>query len=227
MKSLVFMQYDYCGSKPPRDTSNLSPNLSHILNKHMQYICNIYAERLKAGDTEISDRMRFILEVVIPGISLCCLLVVTGYVTASAVDVIRRPTEDHEVVNIFFLFGFSSINVLVDLLSSCLFFRNGEEDVFLSYRIKKRISSYNSLSESIEEAETDGSGKANLNMISAFTHLTGDSMRTLSVIIAALISLIAKIPSNICDAWAAIVVTITICFMALPLLRELLKATTK
>ena len=171
--------------------------------------------------------MRFILEVVIPAISLCCLLIVTGYVTAEAIDVIRRPTEDHEIVNIYFLFGFSFINVFVDLLSSCMFFRNGEEDVFLSYRIKKRISSYNSLSESIEEAEREEPGNANLNMISAFTHLTGDSLRTFSVIVAALISLVANIPSNICDAWAAIVVTITICFMAIPLLREIYKATTK
>lgn len=173
--------------------------------------------------------MRFVLEVVIPAISLCCLMIVTGYVTAEAIHVIRRPSEDHEDVNIYFLFGFSFINVFVDLLSSCMFFRNGEEDVFLSYRIKKRISSYNSLSESIEEAEKDENGttNANLNMISAFTHLTGDSLRTFSVIIAALISLVAKIPSNICDAWAAIVVTITICFMAIPLLREIYKATTK
>ena len=171
--------------------------------------------------------MRFILEVVIPAISLCCLLVVTGYVTAEAIDVIRRPSEEHEIVNIYFLFGFSFINVFVDLLSSCMFFRNGEEDVFLSYRIKKRISSYNSLSESIEEAERAESGNANLNMISAFTHLTGDSLRTFSVIVAAFISLVANIPSNICDAWAAIVVTITICFMAIPLLREIYKATTK
>lgn len=185
---------------------------------------------MKAGDSEISDSMRFVLEILIPAISLCCLLIVTGYVTNEAVHVIRHPSEDHESVNIFFLYGFSSANVLVDLLSSYMFFQNGDEDVFLSYRIPKRFKSYNSLVDDLHEeneADVGTAGSANLNMISAFTHLTGDSMRTFSVIIAALISTIAKIPSNICDAWAAIVVTITIGFMVIPLIREIWKATVK
>ena len=205
-------------------------------------------------------------------VSLTCLLIVTGYVTASAVHVIYRPSEDHEDVNIYYLYGFSTANVLVDVLSSYMFFREGDEDVFLSYRIQKRISSYTLLTNK-DDVEAGGIGmngknrsngsisgvimgtansstdnstdsstnfdtvssasggkississKANLNMISAFTHLTGDSMRTFSVIVAALISTIAGIPSNICDAWAAIVVTITICFMVIPLVWEINKA---
>ena len=176
--------------------------------------------------------MRFVLEVLIPSISLCCLLIVTGYVTSEAIDVIRRPSMKHESVNIFFLYGFSFVNILVDALSSYMFFRNGEEDVFLSYKTQRRISSYNSLTEEMDVENGNGTlptevRKANLNMISAFTHLTGDSMRTSSVIVAALISTIAKIPSDICDAYAAIVVTITITFIVVPLMREIYKATLK
>lgn len=185
---------------------------------------------MKAGDVEISDRMRFVLEILIPAVSLCCLLIVTGYVTNEAIHVLRNPSDDHEKVNIYFLYGFSSANVLVDLLSSYMFFQNGDEDVFLSYRIQKRYNSYNSLVDEMQEGNDNDAkvvSAANLNMISAFTHLTGDSMRTFSVIIAALISTIAKIPSNICDAYAAIVVTITIAFMVIPLIREIWKAMVK
>ena len=188
--------------------------------------------------------MRFTLEIIVPIISLCCLLIVTGYVTVEAVHVLYRPSNDDEEVNIYFLYGFSTANVLVDCLSSFMFFRKGDEDVFLTYRIQKRINSYNSLSTNddveacnINDANNSSStksdvsvstgSKANLNMISAFTHLTGDSMRTSSVIVAALISTIMKIPSNICDAWAAIVCTITISFMVIPLVWEIYKAIAK
>jgi Co/Zn/Cd efflux system component len=213
-----------------RNRATLIPLRIYSTLTNHQYICNIYAERLKAGDVEISVRMRFVLEILIPAISLCCLLIVTGYVTNEAIHVLRNPSDDHEKVNIYFLYGFSSANVLVDLLSSYMFFQNGDEDVFLSYRIQKRYNSYNSLQDEVQdgsEHDTKIVSAANLNMISAFTHLTGDSMRTFSVIIAALVSTIAKIPSNICDAYAAIVVTITIAFMVIPLIREIWKAIVK
>jgi len=201
------------------------------------YVCNIYAERLKAQEKEISTRTRFLLEIFIPSISLCCLLIVTGYVTSSAVHVIRRPSEEHEVVNIHFLYGFSIANVLVDVFSSLMFFRKGDEDVFLSYRLKKPVShnhlprnGYDQL-EDVEIGDTNHTktcaSKMNLNMVSAFAHLSGDSMRTTSVIIAASISSIYSIPSNICDAWAAIVVAITIVTMVIPLATEIYKAACK
>jgi Co/Zn/Cd efflux system component len=157
---------------------------------------------------------------------------VTGYVTASAIHVIRRPSAEHEDVNIYFLYGFSIANVLVDVLSSLMFFRKGDEDVFLSYRLQKPVmrNSYDQL-EDVEIGDTNDvktrTSKMNLNMVSAFTHLTGDSMRTTSVIIAASISSLAKIPSNICDAWAAIVVAITIVTMVIPLATEIYKAACK
>jgi Co/Zn/Cd efflux system component len=196
----------------------------------IQYVCNIYAERLKAREQEISKRTRFLLEIFIPSVSLCCLLIVTGYVTASAIHVIRRPSAEHEEVNIYFLYGFSIVNVLVDVFSSLMFFRKGDEDVFLSYRLQKPINSYDEI-EDVEVGDTNDvkacTSKMNLNMVSAFTHLTGDSMRTTSVIIAASISSLANIPSNLCDAWAAIVVAITIVTMVIPLVTEIYKAACK
>jgi Co/Zn/Cd efflux system component len=111
-----------------------------------------------------------------------------------------------------------------------MFFRKGDEDVFLSYRLQKPINSYDEI-EDVEVGDTNDvktcTSKMNLNMVSAFTHLTGDSMRTTSVIIAASISSLANIPSNLCDAWAAIVVAITIVTMVIPLVTEIYKAACK
>jgi Co/Zn/Cd efflux system component len=50
----------------------------------------------------------------------------------------------------------------------------------------------------------------NFNMISAWTHVGGDTLRTLAVFAAAVISSITGIDGDICDAWAAIVSGCTI-----------------
>ena len=62
-----------------------------------------------------------------------------------------------------------------------------------------------------EESDVTSSGtgmmKKNLNMMSAFTHVGGDTIRTISVLTAATVSLLSGIDGDICDAWAAIAVT--------------------
>lgn len=64
--------------------------------------------------------------------------------------------------------------------------------------------------------------KKNLNMLSAFVHVGGDTIRTLSVIIGAAVSTIFHVDADICDAWAAIVVSVTIVFMVVPLIRDII-----
>jgi len=61
----------------------------------------------------------------------------------------------------------------------------------------------------------------NLNMISAFAHVFGDTIRTFAVLIAAIISNVTGIRGDICDAWAAVVVAISILSIALPLIYEI------
>lgn len=63
--------------------------------------------------------------------------------------------------------------------------------------------------------------KSNLNMLSAFTHILGDTFRTLSTFLAAMVSSISGIDGDICDAWAAIVVTVTIILLSIMLLNEI------
>lgn len=63
--------------------------------------------------------------------------------------------------------------------------------------------------------------KLNLNMLSALTHVGGDTLRSTSVLIAAIISSVSSSPyltSTRCDAWAAIIVTILVFFTSIPLL---------
>jgi Co/Zn/Cd efflux system component len=62
---------------------------------------------------------------------------------------------------------------------------------------------------------------ANLNMISACTHIGGDSMRTAAVFLAALITSTTDASSTACDAWASIVILFTITIMIVPLVKEI------
>lgn len=66
--------------------------------------------------------------------------------------------------------------------------------------------------------------KWNLNMWSAFAHVSGDTIRTISVLSAATISVTTGLDSSLCDAWAAIVCTFTIIVIAAVLLNELWKS---
>lgn len=66
----------------------------------------------------------------------------------------------------------------------------------------------------------------NLNMLSAFTHVGSDTLRTLSVFVAAMIATFTGVSGNLCDAWAAVVVSLTICGAVMPLCSEIYKAAT-
>jgi Co/Zn/Cd efflux system component len=67
-------------------------------------------------------------------------------------------------------------------------------------------------------------GRKNLNMISAFAHILGDTLRTISMFAAAVASTWTGIDGDVCDAGAAVVVTITILVICWPLIVEIRKA---
>lgn len=70
--------------------------------------------------------------------------------------------------------------------------------------------------------QNKGGGKArNLNMISAFTHVGGDTLRSLTVLLAAVASSTFDIDTALTDAVAAIVVSVTIVVAVLPLMYSL------
>ena len=61
----------------------------------------------------------------------------------------------------------------------------------------------------------------NLNMISAFTHVGGDTLRSFTVLFAAVISSTFDVNPTLADAIAAIVVSVTIVVAVLPLMYSL------
>ncbi len=67
----------------------------------------------------------------------------------------------------------------------------------------------------------------NTNMMSALTHVSGDTLRTMAVFAAAMIALTTNIPSETCDAYAAIVVSATILCIIVPLCSEIVKSLLK
>ena len=132
---------------------------------------------------------------------------------------IRHP--DNESVNVLFLFGFAGGNALVDIICSILFYLR-RKDVLLN-------SSQGNTSRMLQD-ETPQRAKAegqkdnesiNLNMASALTHVSGDSLRTSSVFIAAVVATLTSYKGALCDAWAALAVTVTIVFIVIPLVNEI------
>ena len=207
-----------------------------LLNLHCQYMCNIIAERLKATYADLSLRTQFIIEIVIPTFSVICLLGITIYVTVDAVHVLSSTSGAIEPVKVNYLYGFAVANLFIDFVSTCIFFVNGssKEHVFFTSTVNKTDCRESSALEGIEQpidndliSTSKIKKRMNLNMVSAFTHLTGDSMRSVSVLIAALVSSFSGIQSEICDAWAAISVTVTIVIMIIPLVIEICKASIK
>jgi Co/Zn/Cd efflux system component len=219
----------------------------------MQYFCNLFAEWMKSDDSRLTWRNRLLLEVLIPGFSLVMLLSVTIYVTNEAIDVLIHDSTDHDSVNVFYLYGFATGNLVVDIISSYYFCAKGGSDVFVTYHHPPAFTLEENVSTSDDQAlilrkgyarqpesvkaddistnnyvDLDGAQqpqpKPNLNMVSAFTHLGGDTIRTLSVFVAAVVSTAAGIPSQTCDAWAAIVVSGTIVLIAFPLVKEIMTA---
>ena len=75
-----------------------------------------------------------------------------------------------------------------------------------------------------QQDEGAGVPKKNLNMMSAFTHILGDTLRTIAMFLAALVSTISGVEGDICDAWAALVVSITILVLCLSLVLDIVAA---
>lgn len=187
-----------------------------------------------------SRQVQIVFEILVPMFSVACLLSVTIYVAVDASDVLVHKTTTEDI-DVLYLYGFATANAIIDIASSYVFFRNGVAiDVFYSNVSQKTedtgpfqaTAKFHAESrECPEDAVSPPSllehKKVNLNMLSAFTHLTGDSLRTASVFVAALFSTFTGVPSQICDAWAAIAVSISIIFMVIPLMIEIFQSCRK
>lgn len=191
----------------------------------------MYAEHVKAKQGYLDVGTKRVLEVYIPSFSVCALLGVTGYITSDAISVIMNNDSDDDV-NVYFMYAFACGNFVVDVISVGMFYWRGRE-AFANATSAPTIRSFSIDGHAnipLEGESGTGSEEKekekewNLNMLSAITHVAGDTMRTMSVFVAAVISSAAGVDADICDAWAAIVVSITIVIAVIPLVVEIVKA---
>lgn len=182
----------------------------------------MYAERVKAKYGVLDETTKRVLEVYIPTFSVTALLAVTGWITSDAIAVIQGNGDDDEV-NVYFLWGFSVANFFVDLFSSLMFYMRGKEALIADVS-HAPLRTFSLDRRSVDMRKRPLISLPNLNMLSALTHVGGDTLRTLSVFIAALITTAFNQDSALCDAWAAIVVSISIVICVIPLCKEIYKA---
>lgn len=159
----------------------------------------------------------------VPLFSIICLFGVTAYITNEAVQEIRFP-QNAGSVNVLFLYGYATLNLIIDIGSAYMFLRKGRSFAHIPHSEED-----NNNFERIKSEETVTAPKKviNINMLAAFSHLGADSMRTMSVFVAAIVTSASNIDSDLCDAWAAVVVSITIVFAIIPLLYEIIKSAIK
>ena len=127
--------------------------------------------------------------------------------------------------------------MVVDILASAMFaWRGGDglrttvEDPYLNpllgdQDIKEKVFSADEEAARIDSViKPSLSSRINLNMYAALTHVGGDTLRTISVFVAAVVATATNIPNNVCDAWAAIIVTVTIIMVVCPLIYHIYQA---
>lgn len=214
------------------------------------YFTNLYAEGTKENQSSRNVFYRVVNEIGIPSFSVFCLLGVTIYITIVALKVLRHPPAEDNLP-VVYLYGFAFLNLLIDIICGAFFYIRGKDVFYEPVVLLPLISLEVSLDSEEEEREfghleedldfsvrgnsepnqdfsamNNGEGpmRKNLNMLSAFTHVGGDTIRTLSVIAAASTHSIFGIDADICDAWAAVAVAGTIILITFPLILDILGA---
>jgi Co/Zn/Cd efflux system component len=210
------------------------------------------AERAKERDGITSIRSKLCIEILIPLFAILTLLIVTLFSTLEALEVLKSKAPDEDSVNVAYLYTFASINLVVDIVCVLMFYFRGKE-VFIERQntLLPQLSLDTSIHSDDEFGElgdysfrggngrtllgdkklVEGGGhdqitgqKRNLNMISAFAHIGGDSLRTISVLSAAIASTVTGASVDLCDAWGALVVSGVILVFMLPLCYDIFRA---
>ena len=147
-----------------------------------------------------------------------------------SIQEIRFPTNEGSV-NVFFLYGFASFNLIIDVASTYMFLRKGKNFAYTEQSSVEQgkdqaidIMPGNQVIMPAIEQPIILQKTININMLAAFSHLGADSLRTASIFLAAIVASSTDIDSGLCDAWAAIIVSSTIFVMAAPLINYIIKA---
>jgi Co/Zn/Cd efflux system component len=210
------------------------------------YLFNCLAERLKQGHCNMSARelrlRRLWVELIPPLISVVTLVVVTILSLREAWNTLEASTHNNALndqpdVNI--MLTFSALNMVLDIVNVGCFARvdpsagQSDECSVASSDLTETLTegspllSSSSLSRDMESEvpmlEWESDGTMNLNMCSAWTHVFADTLRSITVLIAAGIAFLFPLwlsPTE-ADSWGAIVVSFIILASTLPLLQGL------
>ena len=170
------------------------------------------------------------LECIGPSFSVMTLIGVTVYIFVSAFKTIREfhsgvLVEDDTNVEIMLLF--SSINLIIDIVNIYQFVRskkNSSNDaVEVDFDAVGASSGDGGNDDANGHDEHSKTSESNMNMCSAYTHVFADTLRSIAVLVAALIAEISGANGSYCDAVAAIIVSLIVGVSAVPLIHGLWK----
>jgi Co/Zn/Cd efflux system component len=209
----LFMVSEIVGAHVSNSLSLLGDAIAMSIDV-ANYVTTIYTENLKEKYNKLPLKIRWNIEVTIPFVGVSSLLAVSIWILNDAIIIITQPQESTNV-DVIFLYGYASVNMVIDLICNYSFFRYG---VRVFYNLLPKLNTPSNTEDHSNKVQI-----YNLNMWSAFTHMLGDTIRTIAVLIAALVSTFTNISGDISDAWASIVCTISIFIVVLPLLFHIYK----
>lgn len=209
--------------------------------------CSSPTNHIANGDSQIRlDRQtRLIHEVYAPTLSVIALIGVTIFILIVASFEIASGGDD--ATNADIMFTFASVNVAIDAICIVLFYFRKDDILY------HRFPSFTGDTEHVPHSPCPSSPvlrNVNINMFSAFTHIGSDTLRTAAIFLAAIVStttgnsrkhnlidnlcvieifvyfIIVGIKSSLCDAWAAVLVSVTIIVAVIPLATEVFAAYT-
>lgn len=167
-------------------------------------------------------------DVYVPAFSVITLVVVTVVMLMLQIHTLVAGAGDD--TNVMIMYLFATINSVVAITSMVLFYLVGDD--MMNGRGKKSGGdgsaggeSQRGEGEQNEQQEKKGMfSNVDLNMFSAFTHVGSDTLRTIAIYAGAIVASTTGIETGVCDAWAAIVVSVTIFIGVIPLTREVYNA---
>lgn len=206
-------------------------------------------ERQRLEQQFLKRRRHLHLELTPPLMSVTILIVVTVFVLRNSIQTLvldaHRKQSEQSIPNLELMMAFSTTNLLIDVFNVTCFARAkhlmgynttekpdtqeyGEvidDGLYLGVSDDDRNEN-GSLEaddhEYSEEAEEEE--KVNLNMCSAYTHVFADTLRSIAVIIAAIIAYTSKIVTpEVADATAAVIVSAIILLSLVPLFSGLVR----
>ncbi len=206
-------------------------------------------ERQRLEKQFLKRRRHLHLELIPPLMSVTILIVVTVFVLRNSIHTLvldaHRKQSEQSHPNLELMLAFSTTNLLIDVFNVTCFARAKH---LMGYNTKEEpdTQQYGEVIDDglylcVSDDDSNGNGsledddheyseeaeeeeKVNLNMCSAYTHVFADTLRSIAVIIAAIIAYTSKLVTpEVADATAAVIVAAIIFISLVPLFSGLVR----